>query len=135
MFYEWTSMTTGRADRLASSLQATSEDSDRKQAEREAKLKSIALETAAAETALMKLDAELAAWQNLLDRHHLVVPGLESIHDAPKRVRVEDTRVVDDFVLPVPKIDVTSDDSMTVTKSSQAPSIVAPLRAVVAAVC
>ena len=128
-------MTTGRADHLVPDQQAAEDGSRRVQAEREAKLKRIAVETAATETALMKLDAELAGWQSVLDRHQLAVPGLEGVREASKRVRVEDARVVDDYVLPVPKIDVTADDSMSVMKSPQTLSIVAPLRAVVAAVC
>jgi len=134
LFYEWTSMTTGRANRLES----TNKDGMIAESEREAKLKSIAVETAAAETALMKLDAELAAWQNVLDRHKLVIPGLEGMREASKRVHVEDPREVDEmFALPVPKIDTTvaDEDSDEMRDSSpEIPTLVSPLRAVVSAI-
>ena len=51
-------------------------------AECAAKLKSIAVETAAAEAAVAKLRAELAAWQRVLDRHGMALPGLDGVRAA-----------------------------------------------------
>ena len=129
MFYEWWyRMPASGAQSLT--LLST-------QAEKEAKLKNIAVETAAAEKALMKLDAELAAWQRILDRHKLVLPGLEGMRETSSKVKVEDDHAVDEkSALPVPKIEMNPGSlSSDMRESPSVLSIVEPLRAVVSAVC
>ena len=148
LFYEWTSMTTGRADQVVVGLHQQEQQQHRDAAaaeaaataECEAKLKSIAVETAAAEAAVARLRAELAAWQRVLDRHNMALPGLEAVRTASQGVRVEDARAVDEFVLPLPHIDgassaISSASAISDPSTVHVPSIVPPLRAVVTAVC
>lgn len=145
LFYEWTSMTTGRADRrvVGQHQQEQQRHKDAAAAEAaaaaacEATLKSIAVETAAAEAAVARLRAELAAWQRVLDRHGMALPGLEGVRAAAQGVRVEDARAVDALVLPLPSIALAPAPAASSSDPSapQVPSIVPPLRAVVTAVC
>lgn len=143
LFYEWTSMTTGRADWLVVGQHQQEQQRHRDAAAAEAaaaaecaaKLKSIAVETAAAEAAVAKLRAELAAWQRVLDRHGMALPGLDGVRAAAQGVRVEDARAVDEFVLPLPSIAHAPAPASRDPGAPQVPSIVPPLRAVVTAVC
>ena len=141
-------MTTGRADQVVVGLHQQEQQQHRDAAaaeaaataECEAKLKSIAVETAAAEAAVARLRAELAAWQRVLDRHNMALPGLEAVRTASQDVRVEDARAVDEFVLPLPHIDgassaISSASAISDPSTVHVPSIVPPLRAVVTAVC